>query len=108
MAEENDSSLELKGPAGTGFSARGKKTSELIAFLSFSIMVLLIYVLWEHKNDDKEFKITLANVLTEHTKAGREAAAATREMTCILRTPQNERGSERIWENCRAIARIQP
>lgn len=85
MAEQaqQDEEFSVKTPF-VEFASKGKKNAELIAGVSLVALVLIGYVLYEHKADDKESKTTLVVAIKEMASAQRESNQIGREQTCML------------------------
>lgn len=94
MSEENTES-SITTPLG-GVSFKGKKTAEFIAIFSLSLMLLMAYILWEHKAEAKDNGGQLVAAL-------REMATSQRVTNCLMATPQEQRPG-RLAE-CERMAR---
>jgi hypothetical protein len=105
MSEQTEEAT-LSTPLGS-IATKGKKTSEIIAFLSLALMFLLAYVLWEHKSDTKDSNIAVVVAQKEMTGAMREMVAAQREQTCLSLIPESRRMEEFTsqWSRCKQLAR---
>lgn len=96
MAEETgaDVALELGGQKVNVRNVKSLNT--ILTFAAFVGMVLLGYVLWEHKAEDRDFKNALVSTMKEFT-------IAQRVTNCLMATPQNDR--EAKLPTCERIAR---
>lgn len=83
MAEEQVEEIGIKTPFGELVS-KGKKNSELIAALALAALIVIGYVLYDHKTDEKESKTALAVAIKEVAAAQREQTQIGREQTCLL------------------------
>lgn len=96
MSDDNgNGGAEIKTPVGS-LSFNGKKTAEFIAVLSLVSLVLIGYVLFEHKEDTHRKDEALLSTL-------REMVSAQREQNCLIAMPQNER--EARSELCKRLSR---
>lgn len=98
----NNSEANVTTPVGS-LSFKGKRTSEFIAILSMAALILIGYVLYEHKSDTKESAKEFSAAVKEMTSAQRENTAAQRELNCLIAIPQDQR--EKQAEFCKRIAR---
>ena len=94
---EDRSEVSVTTPAG-GVGIKSKNMAELISVAAMICLVLLSYVLWEHKN---EARASIADTNKAISDAFRELAAtnkamveAQREMNCLIAMPQDRREAE--------------
>ena len=103
MSEPNGTSEGgITTPLGS-LSFKGKRTSEFIAMLSMAALLLIGYVLYDHKSDTKESAREFSAAVKEMTNAQRENTAAQREMNCLIALPTDQR--EKQAEFCKRITR---
>lgn len=96
MSEETGADVALE-VGGQKFNVRNVKSlNTLLTFAGFVGMVLIGYVLYEHKTEDKDFKGALVATLKEFT-------VAQRITNCLMATPQDQR--EAKLTTCERIAR---
>ncbi len=77
MTAEEQREVEIKGPAGTGFRARGY---DLVSIAVYMFMAGVLFILW-HQTE----KIS---------KALGSVAESQREMACVIAQPQEDRPKE--------------
>lgn len=77
MPDEENIEVDLRGPGGTGVSARGKRIAEVISILSLSGLIFLGYVLIEHDR-------STARAIENNTSALKELALANRLTGCLI------------------------
>lgn len=103
MSEENGTtSSEIKTPIGS-LSFSGKRVAEFIAILSLSLMGVLAYAFYEHKQDAKLVGSEMVMAVKEMTKAQQDSAIQQRITNCIISLPQDRR--ETALATCERIAR---
>lgn len=95
-AETNGADVDLS-IAGQSVKVRNVKSlNTVVTLLSFALLSVCAYFLWNHATDTKEAARELAASM-------REMAQAAREQTCIMRFEQTER--QRQAEFCKTISR---
>ena len=97
MAELSPSTVEI-GPKGVKVTG-----NDILTTAGVAILVLLGYVLWEHKEDTKITHGAFVGAVKEMTGAQRESIQVQREMNCIIALPQDRR--ENSVEFCRRITK---
>ena len=75
----------------------------LLSILVCSGLILIGYVLYEHKQDSKDQGSAVVGAIKEMGQIAREGVVAQREMNCIIALPQEQR--EKNVELCRRLAR---
>lgn len=101
MAEETHSQeVTAELPGGTKFKVRG---SDILGVGTMIVVLLVAYVLWEHKSDSHENGKNLVGAIKEMTSAQNEGVRAQRVMNCLLATDQKDR--RQMLETCERIAR---
>ena len=104
MPEENDNNSKagITTPLGS-LSFSGKRVSEFIAILSLSILGVIGYAFWDHKDDSKDIGNQMVIAVKEMTKAQLDNNREQRVMNCLISLEQKDRPS-RLAE-CERIAR---
>lgn len=85
--------IEAKLPGGASLKVRG---SDILGVAIMVVVLLLAYVVWEHKMDSKDLS-------TQLTNAVKEMVQAVRESNCLQSLPQERR--ERDAEFCKRVTR---
>ena len=101
MSEET-SEAGITTPMGS-VSLKGKKAAEFIAIFCLSLLLLLAYIIWEHKAEAKQDSSNIALAIREFTVAQRESNVTARVTNCLMATPQEQRMSR--LADCERIAR---
>ena len=100
MAENaQQSEVELDAKQGR-VKIRG---SDILTTLGISIVVLVGYMVWEHKEDTRQARGEFVGAIKEMTLAQKEGVQAQRTMNCLLATEQKDR--EAKLSTCERIAR---
>lgn len=73
-----------------------KSVNTIVTLLSFALLAVCAYFLWNHATDTKEAAKDLSVAM-------KEMAQAAREQTCIMRFEQHERKNQADF--CRQISR---
>ena len=94
MSDEN-TEAGITSPIGS-VSLKGKKTAEFIAIFCLSLLLLLSYILWEHKAEAKESSTSISQAM-------RDIAISNRVLACLMATAQEQR--EAKLAQCERIAR---
>jgi hypothetical protein len=99
--EQDEASVET--PLGK-VSAKGQG---IVSVGTFVAVILIGYIVIDHKADAKDSNITLISVLKDLAQAQREQTIAQREMTCIISMPTERREREFGAENslCKRLSR---
>ena len=77
--------------------------TSVIGMIVCSGLVLLWFVLTDHKTDTREVSAIMVSAIKEMTAAQRESVQVQREMNCIISLPQTQR--ENNLEFCRRMGR---
>lgn len=102
MAEDNNSSAGIETPIGkVNFS--GKRTAEFIAILSLTLLGVLAYGFWDHKNDSKDNQKELTSAIKELAAANIQQVKEQRVMNCLLASRQEDRRT--MLPECERISR---
>ena len=105
MSEETPAVEELE--VGVGDKKLKLRWSDLltsvIGMIVTSGLVLLGYVLYEHKSDTKESFSALVSTLKEMTVIQKENVVANRVMNCLIATDQKDR--EAKLPTCERLAK---
>lgn len=101
MSEEN-SEGGITTPLGS-VQFKGKKTAEFIAIFCLSLLLLLSYILWEHKADAKQAEFNITSAIKEFTVAQREQTAVQRTANCLIATKESER--REMFQTCERNSR---
>lgn len=101
MTEDERTELELNTGIG-GVSYKGKRMAEVIAVICLTLLSVLTYILWEHKDDTK-------SIFRELTVTSREQNRILREQLCLLSLPPEKREREFMSDGsfCKRLAREQ-
>lgn len=99
MADSPHEELELDAKQGK-IRVRG---SDVLTTLGICIVVLVGYMVYEHKEDARLSQQTFLGVVKEMTVAQKEMTVAQRVQNCLLATKQDER--EAKLPTCERIAR---
>ena len=106
MSEEIGSGqqeLEI-GAGDKKFKLRGSDLlTSVIGMIVCSGLVLLGYVLYEHKGDAKSRDGEIITVIKEMTGVAKEGVIAQREMNCLIALPQDMR--EKQTDFCKRMSR---
>ena len=103
MAENGTQELEI-GAGDKKLKLRGSDLlTSVIGMIVCSGLVLLGYVLYEHKTDAKGRDGEMITVVKEMTSIAREGVQAQREMNCLIALPQEFR--EKQTEFCKRMSR---
>ena len=105
MPELANDQNELEIDAGDKkFKLRGSDLlTSVIGMIVCSGLVLLGYVLHEHRNDAKDHGQAVVQAIKEMTNATKEGVIAQRTMNCILVTDQKDRAQ--ALSTCERLAR---
>ena len=107
MSEETELSAteELEVSAGDKkFKLRGSDLlTSVIGMIVCSGLVLLGYVLYEHKTDARSRDGEIVTVIKEMSSVAKEGVIAQREMNCLIAMPTDVR--EKNTEFCKRMAR---
>ena len=97
----SDTTQEVELNAKSGFvKVRG---SDALTTLGIAIVVLVGYMVWEHKEDAKLTQSTFIMAVKEMTNAQKDSVQAQRVMNCLIALPQDRR--ENGIPTCERIAR---
>ena len=103
MAENGTQELEI-GAGDKKFKLRGSDLlTSVIGMIVCSGLVLLGYVLYEHKTDAKGRDGEIVMVIREMSSVAKEGVTAQREMNCLISLSQELR--EKNTEFCKRMAR---
>ena len=103
MSENGTQELEI-GAGNKKLKLRGSDLlTSVIGMIVCSGLVLLGYVLYEHKTDARERDGEIITVIKEMTGVAKEGVIAQREMNCIIQMPQDVR--EKNADLCRRLSR---
>ena len=103
MAENGTQELEI-GAGDKKFKLRGSDLlTSVIGMIVCSGLVLLGYVLYEHKTDAKGRDGEIVTVIKEMTGVAKEGVTAQREMNCLISLSQELR--EKNTEFCKRMSR---
>ena len=104
MSEEN-ATQEVEVAAGDKrIKLRGSDLlTSVIGMIVCSGLVLLWFVLTDHKTDTKEMSSTMVSAVKEMTAAQRDNVKEQRVMNCLLATKQDERRG--ALQDCERMAR---
>lgn len=107
MSNGDSTEAAISTPAGS-FSIKGKKTAELIAFFCLAALLVLGYVMWEHKADTKETGLALRDAIKEMTEAQKESNGTMREWMCLSTLDPAKREREWLSPNsfCKQMSRV--
>ena len=100
-----DDTQELEIGAGDKkFKLRGSDLlTSVIGMIVCSGLVLVGYVLYEHKSDAKDHGSAVVQAMKEMTNAAKEGVQAQRVMNCLISTDQKDRQSQ--LQTCERLAR---
>jgi hypothetical protein len=86
---------------------KGKRMAEFIAIFCLASLMLLGYVMWEHKEDAKGMKDAFKDGFREMASAQREQNAIQREQLCLLSLPESRRQQEFLNDSsfCKRLSR---
>lgn len=103
---EEASESAITTPLGS-LSYKGKRMAEVISILSMCGLVLLAYILWQHKEDSKVMQAIFSQGFKEMHNSQQEQNRILREQVCLLSMPENKREREFLSENslCKRISR---
>ena len=100
MAEvAQPSEVELDAKQGR-IKVRG---SDVLTTLGIAIVILVGYMVWEHKEDSKVTQQTFVQAVREMTQSHQQGVKEQRVMNCLLATEQRDR--EARLSTCERIAR---
>lgn len=103
MSENGTQELEVAA-GDKKFKLRGSDLlTSVIGMIVCSGLVLLGYVLYEHKGDAKSRDGEMVTVVKEMTSVAREGVQAQREMNCLIALPQDLR--EKQSEFCKRMSK---
>lgn len=96
--------IQVTGPGGTSFRARG---TDIISLVGVVAVVLMGYMLWEHKTDSKEAQQQFVAAVKDMTAAQHAQTVAQKLMACILAQPQDKRANEftNVQSLCRQLSK---
>ena len=77
--------------------------SDVLTTFGIAAVVLVGYMVWEHKEDSKTTQTAFIGDVREMTAAQRDSVQAQREMNCIISLPQEQR--QRDIEFCKRVVR---
>ena len=97
MAELSPSTVEI-GPKGVKVTG-----NDILTTAGVAILVLLGYVLWEHKEDTKITHGAFVGAVRDMAASQREMTQAQRVQNCLLATRQDDR--EAKLPTCERLAR---
>ena len=105
MSEETETPQELEvGVGDKKFKLRGSDLlTSVIGMIVCSGLVLIGYVLYEHKTDAKGRDGEIVMVIKEMSSVAKEGVTAQREMNCLISLSQELR--EKNTEFCKRMAR---
>ena len=107
MSQEPESSGDQELEIGAGdkkFKLRGSDLlTSVIGMIVCSGLVLLGYVIYEHKTDARGRDGEIVMVIKEMTGVAKEGVVAQREMNCLIALPQDLR--EKQSEFCKRMAK---
>ena len=105
MSEETETPQELEvGVGDKKLKLRGSDLlTSVIGMIVCSGLVLLWFVLTDHKTDTREVSAIMVSAIKEMTQAQRESTKEQRVMNCLLATRQDERRG--ALQDCERIAR---
>jgi hypothetical protein len=97
---------QITTPLGS-LTYKGKRMAEFISILSMCGLVLLGYILWQHKEDAKGMQSIFAQGFKEMHQAQTEQNRILREQVCLLSLPEQKREREFLTDNslCKRISR---
>jgi len=86
---------------------KGKRMAEFISILSMCGLILLAYILWQHKEDSKAMQTVFASGFKDMHSAQKEQNRILREQVCLLSLPETKREREFLTDNslCKRISR---
>ena len=99
MAEDGQQELEI----ASGDKKLKIRGSDWLSLFGVAVGVLVLYMVFEHKTDEKDYRAQFTAAVKELTVFQREMVAAQREQNCLISVPQGER--EKQVEFCRRMAR---
>ena len=103
MSEENGADVNLEF-GGQKVAFRNVKSLNTLATVATLVVVILIgYVIFEHKTDARAEGVALANRDAQLSQAIREMASSNRVLACLMATKQDDR--EAKLAQCERIAR---
>lgn len=103
MSENGTQELEI-GAGDKKFKLRGSDLlTSVIGMIVCSGLVLLGYVLYEHKGDAKDNGAAVVQAIKEMTQATKEGIQVQRVMNCLLATDQKDRPAQ--LQTCERLAR---
>jgi hypothetical protein len=108
MSEDHDKTQRFELKTGL-FSAAwsGKRMAELVAVFSLAALLVLAYILWDHKEDANRFQDQYLGAMKLLSSNIEENAIAQREFACLLSKDQGvSRSQAFISGECRRQARV--
>jgi len=108
MAEDPRQDIEISNPMLGKLAAHGVRVSDMISLLTFVGVIVLSIFSWKTAEAITEHKIITIDSNKQMVDSIKEAAAATRLMTCILSVAQERRENEFTQLNsfCRSMSRL--
>ena len=105
MSEETPAVEELEvGVGDNPLRLRGSDLlTSVIGMIMCSGLVLLAYIMFQHKDDSKESTSALVSTLKEMTLIQKENVTANRVMNCLIATEQKDR--EAKLSTCERLAK---
>ena len=77
--------------------------SDVLTTLGISIVILVGYMVWEHKEESRTVQQTFVTAVREMTQSHQQGVKEQRVMNCLLATEQKDR--EARLSTCERIAR---
>ena len=77
--------------------------SDVLTTIGIAIVVLVGYMVWEHKEESKVTQQTFVQAVREMTQSHQQGVKEQRVMNCLIATPDRER--ETRLSTCERIAR---
>lgn len=102
MAEEQVSELDAQ-IAGQKFSIKSASLNTIATVATLLGVILLGYVLWQHKVDAKDQGDSLNKAINAMIQAQQDATSAHRETNCLIGFAEGQR--EQKAEFCKRISR---
>jgi len=104
MAEvvQQQEEVEISGPAGTKFKARG---SDILGIIQLVALTLITYGGYLHTVEAKDDKAQVIRASNENTNAIKEMVNAQREANCLNRLTAEQKKQPREIEFCMALGR---
>lgn len=96
---ENGQELELQA-GDKKIKIRG---SDWLSLFGVAVGVLVLYMVFEHKGEEKDYRKEFITAVKEVAVGQREMVSAQREQNCLIAVPADQR--EKQVEFCRRMAR---